>query len=141
MDVGVERQHRRRVVGGGIGVGQTAAERAAIADLRIADRCRGLGQHGTCLLQQRRCGHVVVDGAGADFDRVVLLADPGQARNASDVDQRLRLAQTKLHERDQTVTAGDELPLAIGRAKLRERVVQRRGPAVLECRRYHDRPP
>ena len=83
MDVGVERQHRRRVVGGRIGVRQAAAERAAIADLRIADRCRGLGQHRTCLLQQRRRGHVVVDGAGADLDLVALLADAGQARNAA----------------------------------------------------------
>ena len=45
VDVGVEREHHRRVVGGGIGVGQAAAERAAIADLRIADLRRGLGDH------------------------------------------------------------------------------------------------
>ena len=50
----------------------------------------------------------------------------------------LGLAQPKLHERDQTVTAGDELAAAVGRAKLGERVVQRRGAAVLEWRRNHD---
>ena len=99
---------------------------------------RGLGDHRTLLLQQRRRGHVVMDSAGADLDLAALLANPGQLRNPADVDQHFRLAQTKLHDGNQTVPACDELRLAIGRAKLRQRIVDRRRPAVLECRRNHD---
>ena len=81
VDLRVEREHRRRVVGGRIGVGQAAAERAAIADLRIADLGRGLGDDGTALAQQRRASHVVVRRARADLDRAVLLADAREARD------------------------------------------------------------
>jgi hypothetical protein len=83
----------------------------------------------------------VVNRSGADLDRIALLADPGQAGNACDVDQHFRFAQPKLHERHEAVSAGDELPRAVGRTQLRERVVERRRAAVLECRRYHDFPP
>ena len=48
VDLGVERQHHRRVVGRRIGVREAAAERAAIADLRIADLGRA---------PRRRTGH------------------------------------------------------------------------------------
>ena len=67
LDVGVERQHDRRIVRGGIGVREAAAERAAIAHLRIANRRRRFGQHRTGLLHERRGGDVVMDGPGADL--------------------------------------------------------------------------
>ena len=78
VDLGVEREHHRRIVGRRIGVRQAAAERAAIAHLRIADLPGGLGHDGHCLLQQRRRRDVVMDGAGADLDLAVLLANAGQ---------------------------------------------------------------
>ena len=43
VDLGVERQHHRGVVGRWIGVGEAAAERAAVAHLRIADLGGRLG--------------------------------------------------------------------------------------------------
>ena len=58
---------------------EAAAERAAVAHLRIADRRGGLGDDRALLLQQRRRGDVVVHGAGADLDLAVRLADAGQS--------------------------------------------------------------
>ena len=83
----------------------------------------------------------MVDRAGANFDLPVFLTNTGEAGNARDVDQDPGLAQAKLHERNQAVAAGDELAFAIGRAKLGQRIVQRRGPGVFERRSDHERPP
>src|SRR4029077_7452340 len=79
--------------------------------------------------------------AGANLDLPVFLPNAGQAGHPRDVDQDLRLAQAKLHERDEAVAAGDEFSLAIGRAELRQRIVERGGAAVIERRRDHDCPP
>ena len=69
------------------------------------------------------------------------LADAAQARDAGDVDQRLRLAQPQLHQRNEAVAAGDAACLAAGRRQLRQRIVERRGALVVECRRNHAWPP
>src|SRR5215471_15827495 len=82
-----------------------------------------------------------MDGARTDLDLSVFLADAGEPRYPRDVDQDLRLAEPKLHQRHQAVAAGDELSLAIGSAQLRQRIVERGGPAVFERRRDHARPP
>ena len=111
--LGVERQHHRRIVGRRIGVREAAAERAAIADLRIADRRRRVGHHRALLRSSRRRRHVVMHRRGADLDLAVLLADAGQLRNARDVDERRRLAEPQLHQRHQAVAAGEQLAAAV----------------------------
>src|SRR2546430_132395 len=112
-----------------------------MTNLRISDFRRRLRDHRTRLPQQRGRGDVVVDGPRADLDRVALLADARKIGYPRDADQQSGLAQTQLHQRHETVAARDELRLAIRRAELRQRVVERGGAAVFECRRYHDRPP
>jgi hypothetical protein len=82
-----------------------------------------------------------MDGAGANLQLAALPANTRQLRNAADVNERFRLAEAKFHDGDQAVTARDELRFTVGRAELFERVVDRRRPAVLECRRNHDWPP
>ena len=37
LDLGVERDRDRRILGRGVGVGDRAADRAAVADLEVAD--------------------------------------------------------------------------------------------------------
>ena len=78
----------------------------------------------------------MVDGAGADLDLAVLLANAGKARDARDVDEQLRLAEPELHQRNEAVAAGDELGVAVGgaeaspahrRARLRVRSRMRSG--------------
>ena len=115
MDVSIDREHHRGVVGCRIGVREAAADRATIAHLLIADLRSRVGNDGAVLVQQRRGGDIVVDGAGADLDSAVLLANAGEARDARDVNQQLRLVQSKLHERNEAVAAGDELRVALGR--------------------------
>ena len=48
----IHREHRRRVVGGGIRVREAAAERAAVPDLEVADRRGRIRDRGTPLPQQ-----------------------------------------------------------------------------------------
>ena len=74
-----------------------------------------------------------MDSAGADFDLAVLLADSRQARNAGDIDEGFGFAQTKLHERHQTVAACDQFRFAIGGTQLRNCIVERRRPGVDVC--------
>ena len=73
--------------------------------------------------------------------RAVALVDAVQVRNAADVDQHLRLAQAQLHQRHEAVAAGDELAALAGRRQLRQRIVERGGARVFECRRDHAWPP
>ena len=117
---------------------QTASERAAVSHLRIADFRGRIRNHRAFLPQQRGRGHFGVSRTRADFYPAVLLADAGQSRNSSDVDEQLRLAQSELHQRDEAVASGQELSLATGRRQLRQRIVDGRGALVVECRRNHD---
>ena len=135
LDARFEREHDRRIVGRGIGVREAAAERAAIADLRIADLTGGIGHHRALLTQHRGRGHVVVHGRGADLDLAVLLANAGEARNAGDVDERRRLAEPQLHQRHQAVAAGEQFPARI--LQLLDRLVHRRRAVVVELGRNH----
>ena len=124
MDLGVNRQHDGGVIGGWIRVGQAATQRAAIADLRIADLTGGLGDNRTLVGEQRRRGNVVMDRRREDLDLAVLLADAGEPGNFRDVDQDARLAQAQLHQRHQAVPAGQELAPAAGLLQLLDRLVQ-----------------
>ena len=141
VNIGVERRHHRGHVCRRVGVRQTAADGAAVAHLRIADRLGALGHHWTPLVQQRRGGDLVVHGAGADHDLAVALADAGEVGDAADVDEELRLAEPQLHQRHQAVAAGDELAGAAGGRDPGQCVVDRGRAYVVECRRNHALPP
>ena len=129
LDLGVEREHRRRVVRRRIGVREAAAERAAIADLRVADRRRRpRPAPDTCRGAARDVATSWWVVRGADLDRAVLLADAGQPGDARDVDERARLAQPQLHQRHQAVAAGDAAcrsPSAAAASRARRRATSR----------------
>jgi hypothetical protein len=141
VDLGVDRQHHRRVVGRRIGVGDAAAKRAAIAHLLIADVGGRIGKNRAGFDQQRGRRHVVMDGAGTDLDLPVLLADAGEFRDPRNVNQRLRLAEPELHERHEAVSAGDQFRVPLGRLQLRDGIVERRRTGIFEGCRDHARPP
>ena len=61
-----QRQQRRGQVGGGVAVGDRAADGAAVADLRVADLPGHLGQQRHLLPHQVGGGHVVVAGQRPD---------------------------------------------------------------------------
>src|SRR5262245_2305390 len=97
---------------------KTPTHRPAIADLEIADLPRRLRKRRTGRLHERRRRDLVVRGPRTNLDAIALLADAGEARDARDVDQHLRLAQAKLHERHEAVAAGDQLARAVGSLEL-----------------------
>src|SRR5699024_332994 len=67
---GVEGQGGGEQVPGGVGVGERAAEGAAVSDLRVGHGGGGLGQQSRMLAHQRVVHHVVVRGHGADDERI-----------------------------------------------------------------------
>ena len=74
----VQRQDHRGQVGGGVGVGQRTADRAAVADLRVADLPGGVGEQRQFAGQQAGPGQVVMGGERPDRDVAALVADVGQ---------------------------------------------------------------
>ena len=70
--VRIQRQHRRRQVGRRVGVGERAADRAAVADLRVADRPAACGEQWRLGGQQRGPRRRRVTGQRADRDVVAV---------------------------------------------------------------------
>ena len=106
-----ERERRRRQVGGRVGVGDRAADRAAVAHLRVADVAGGVRQQRHVLGEHVGVLDVVVAGQRADGDVVAGVADVRQVAEPADVDEHARLGQAQLHQRQQAVAAGEELGL------------------------------
>ena len=130
-------QHRRRVVGGGIGVGQAAADGAGVAHLHVADDGGGLGQQGRAAGDGAGGLHVAVGGAGADDDVAPLGADLAQLLDPADVDQMLGRRQAQLHGRQQAVAPGEQAGVVAVLLQQAHRLVEGGGTMVLEARRNH----
>ena len=73
-----EREHDGGQVGGGVAVRERAAERAAVADLRVADLTGRGGEERRVLAQHRVVLDVVVAREPADGERVAVVADVRQ---------------------------------------------------------------
>ena len=137
MKVGVERHHDGGQLGGGVGMGQAAAERAPVADLRVGDVGHGGGQQGRDLRHLRAALETALAGHGADLEPAAVGADVGQLGHAVEVDQRGGLRQAEVHRRDQALAAGEELAVVGVFGEERERLVGRGGGIVLEWCRFH----
>jgi hypothetical protein len=68
----------------------------------------------------------------ADDDRVSLLPNPGEPRDAANVDEVRGLREAQLEDRDQAVPAGQQLRVVAVAAEELQRVVDRRGRVILE---------
>ena len=132
VDFGVDRQHDGRVVGRWIRMGQAAAQRAAIADLRIANFTGRVGHARALLAEQRRRGDRVVDRGGADLDLSLVFSDVRERLDPGDIDERLWFTQAKLHQRHKAVPAGDKLGGAIRCRQPLDRIVERGRTRVVE---------
>src|SRR5207244_13052795 len=60
--------------------------------------------------------------------------------DSADIDHDLRLGEPELHRRDQTVAAGQHFRVLAMLGEKGERLVERRGPGVIERGRNHNRP-
>ena len=101
-------------VTGRVGVGQRAAERAAVPHLRVGDRRGRLREQRRVLRHQRVVQHLVVGGHRADHDGVAVVADAAQLGDPADVDDRRRVGQPQPQHRDQRLAAGEDLAVLAG---------------------------
>ena len=106
---GIERQDCGGQVGRGVAVRQRPADRAPVPDLRVADLARGVREQRQGPGQHVGVLEVVVAGQRPDRDVPVLLAHVAELLDRPEVDEHLRHGQPQLHERQQRVTAGQEL--------------------------------
>ena len=107
----VEGEENRGRVRGGIAVRDRAADRAAVANLRVADEAGRLGDDRALGPQELALLDVPVAREGADRDRVPVVLDVGEVGDPADVDEQLGPREPQPHEREQRVAAGDELGL------------------------------
>ena len=138
LQLGAERQHHGRPVRSRVGVGQAPPDGPVVADLRIADHRRRLGEHGALLLDRGARLDGVVRGQGADHEVAALLPDPREAGHAPDVDQVLGLGEPELHHGDEAVAAREELGVVLVAGEQAHGLLDARHPVVLEARRVHD---
>src|SRR4051794_24008406 len=136
-DRGVAGDEDRGPIGGGIGMGDRAADRAPVPDLRVTDR----GGH---VVGQRGVGHddvglvgLAVGRASADAQLVVGLDDPVEAGHVTQVDEERGLSESQLDQRDEAVTAGEQLRLAFPVREDPERLVEVPWTDVVELAGNH----
>src|SRR5438093_1855930 len=103
-ELGAERDHGGGHVGGGIAVGQRAADRSLVAHGGVADHGRGLRHDRAFALQHLRGLYLPVGGHRPERDRAAGLLDAGEPTHLAQVDEMLRLGEAQLHHRDQAVT-------------------------------------
>ena len=78
---------------------EAAADRAACADLKVADLGSGVGERGELCANGLVVRDIAMGRECPDHDRPVGLgADLVQRRDAAEVDERLGLREPKLHQ-------------------------------------------
>ena len=139
VELGVEGERDGRVLGGRVGVGDRPADRAAVADLEVADQRRGRGQER----------HVAMSlptstSPGGPSHR------PRRARSTrssrrSDATRPMSTSvcepgQPEVEHRDQALAAGEHLGLVAEFGEQRDDLVDGRRCVVVERCRLHDCP-
>jgi hypothetical protein len=135
-EVGVQCEQHRGEVRRGVAVRDGAADRAAVADLRVADELRRPREHGAGALQDGVGDQLRVSSQRADRDAVAVVADVAELVEPAEVDEHRRPRDPELHRRDERVPAGEQLRVLVASERL-DRVVDGGGAVVLEGRRDH----
>ncbi len=113
-------------------MGDRAADRAPVADLRIADRRRHVVQEWVSLADDLRLVDLPMRGTCPDAQVVVRLDDAVEPGDVAQVDEQGRLPESKLDERDEAVAPGQELGLAFAIREDLQRLVQVARTDVIE---------
>ena len=109
LEAGIEGQQDGRDLGGGIGVGRAAAERAAVADADVPDMTQRRGDERRPLAHVRRPLDVDVARGRADAQAVAVGGDPAQLVDPADVDQQAGTRQAHVQQGQEALAAGDDL--------------------------------
>ena len=132
LDARVESERDGRVLGGRVGVGDRSAERAAVADLEMADERCGLGE------QRHRGGDfgvrldLGVGGRGPDPAHVGVPFDAAQLGDARDVDQVREHGEAQREHRHEALAAGEHLRVVAEVGEERHGIGRRGRGVVLE---------
>ena len=118
-------------------MGQRTAERAPVADLRVADQPGHVGQDRHRGPQQRAPLQVVMAGERADGDMVAGVTDERQPADPADVDEDGRRGEAEHHERQERMPAGQQLGVVAVLGEQCDGVVGGVGPDVVELGRDH----
>ena len=130
-------EEHRRPVGRRVGVGARAADRAPVADLRIADPAGRVDEERVARPDRRVFEDLAMGGPAADPEVVVGLDDPVEPVDVADVDEEAGLGQTQLEQRQEAVAAGQDLGLALAFGQDPQRVVETGWSDVVELTRDH----
>ena len=135
----LERRQDRRILGGGIGVGEAAADGPARADREVAHERGRLGQEGQPLSDDGGELDRPLARHGPEPHVPVVLADVGEARDRVQVDEGRGPGHAEVHERHQALAAGQELGLASVAREQGNGLLHGRGPVIVEPYRLHGR--
>jgi hypothetical protein len=116
---------------------QVAAHRRHVADDGIRDHLAGVEQQGIAPLHDLGLLEVDLAREAADAKCAAILTNVGQAREAVDVDDVPRTGQTQLHQRNETLTAREDLRVVPEPGEQRGDLAERGGSVVFECARNH----
>ena len=110
LELGVEGQRHRRVLGGRVGVGDRAADGAAVADLEVADERRGPGEQRRRPRPPRRTRSMVAWVVPAPIHSVPLRRSMrAQLVHPAQVDEVLEDGQAQGQHRHEALAAGEHL--------------------------------
>ncbi len=144
LDLAAERQQTGRQFGGRIGERNRAAERAAVADRRVADMRHGERDQRRMAGDLGRALGLSMASQRSDLELAVLQRDPVETGDMIDVDQQRRMGEPHVESRDQALAAGQNARIAAVRAAAAEQLdcmVEGLRPGVGERRRLHANPP
>ncbi len=127
----------RRPVRRRVGVGDGAADRAPVADLRVADRGGHVVEERIAVADDRRLVDLAMGRPGADDEVVVGLGDAVEAGHVAQVDEQGRLGEPELDQREEAVAAGQQLGLAFAVLEDPQRLVQVPRTDVVELAGNH----
>jgi hypothetical protein len=128
----VEGERARRQLRGGVGVGEAAAEGAAVPDRLVADVRGGAREERGVLGDDRGLRELAVQRERAEAQHALLHGDAAQDLEPPDVDERRRPGEAHVHDRDEALAAGDGTRLAGPRREQAQRLVEAGRAQVLE---------
>ena len=111
MSLRAERDRHRGHVRRRVGVGEPAADRAEVPDLKVADAGRAIGERAESRPHAAPL-ELVPRGHRADHEVAVTLLDPVEPEPA-DVDDDRRPRDAELHRGQERLAAGEELRVGL----------------------------
>ena len=134
---GIERLHHGRQIVAGIAIGDIAADRPYVANLRIGDLECGLAEDRAFFGKKPRADHLRLGRHRADDEHTCLLPDTLELGDILEIDKVLGCCESQLHHRNEAVASGDHPRFLAKLAEQGHRFADLGRTMVVEAR--HDR--